>query len=143
MITELRQALEEVARRFRRVRLWSGLTLCWLAWAILGLLLSLLWPRLGQAGIPGEWLLAAYGAMAAATGLACTVLALRSVRDGYWVAKRIEAKHPELETGLLAAVEQAATLAGDRPGFLQSAVIRQALDHRHSHTCLLYTSRCV
>ena len=31
MSTELRQALEQVARRFRQVRLWSGLALCWLA----------------------------------------------------------------------------------------------------------------
>ena len=36
----------------------------------------------------------------------CAILALRSVRDPRWVARRIEAKHPELGTGLLAAVEQ-------------------------------------
>jgi len=133
MITELRQALEEVARRFRRVRLWSGLAACWLAWALLGVGLSYLWPSLGRAGIPGEWLLAAYAAMAAATGLACVVLARRSVQDGFWVARRIEAKHPELGTGLLAAVEQVASLNDQRLGFLQTAVIRQALDHRQTH----------
>ena len=33
---ELRQALEQVARRFRQVRLWSGLALCWLTWALVG-----------------------------------------------------------------------------------------------------------
>ena len=59
--------------------------------------------------------------------------ALRSVRDSRWVARRIEAKHPELATGLLAAVEEDAASTSGRLGFLQSAVIRKALDHRRAH----------
>ena len=39
-------------------------------------------------------------------GSGCALVALRSVRDSRWVARRIEAKHPELGTGLLAAVEE-------------------------------------
>ena len=34
MSTELGRALERVARRYRHVRLWSGLALCWLAWRL-------------------------------------------------------------------------------------------------------------
>ena len=49
------------------------------------------------------------------------------------MARRIEAKHPELGTGLLAAVEEDAATPSGRLGFLQSAVIRQALDHRRAH----------
>ena len=47
MRTELRQVLEQVARRFRKVRLWSSLAVCWLAWALVGLAqaLSALYPR--------------------------------------------------------------------------------------------------
>src|SRR5205823_1815339 len=47
--------------------------------------------------------------------------------------RRIEANHPELGTGLLAAVEEEAATPDGRLGFLQSAVIRQALDHRRGH----------
>ena len=36
MSTQLRRALEQVARRFRHARLWTGLTLCWLIWALAG-----------------------------------------------------------------------------------------------------------
>ena len=67
------------------------------------------------------------------SGIGWTVVALRSVRDARWVARRIEAKHPELGTGLLAAVEEDAATPAGRLGFLQSAVIRQALDHRRRH----------
>ncbi len=63
-------------------------------------------------------------------GSACAIVALRSVRDPRWVARRIETKHPELGTGLLSAVEEDATSPAGRLGFLQTAVIRQALDHR-------------
>ena len=49
------------------------------------------------------------------------------------MARRIEAKHPELGTGLLAAVEEDAATPSGRLGFLQSAVIRKALDHRRAH----------
>ena len=66
-------------------------------------------------------------------GSACAIVALRSVRDSRWVARRIEAKHPELGTGLLAAVEEDAATPSGRLGFLQSAVIRQALDHRRAN----------
>ena len=65
-----------------------------------------------------------------ARALACALPALRSARDPRWVARRIEAKHPELGTGLLAAVEEVEAAPGGRLGFLQAAVIREALDHR-------------
>ena len=51
-------------------------------------------------------------------------------RDPRWVARRIEAKHPELKTGLLAAVEEIGASPSDRLGFLQYAVVREVLDHR-------------
>ena len=60
-------------------------------------------------------------------------LALSSARDPRWVARRIEAKHPELGTALLAAVEQDVPASSDRLGYLQTAVIREALEHHKSH----------
>ena len=130
MSTELRRALEQVARRFRHARLWSGLTLCWLIWAIAGVCLWVIGSRSGEKLIADGWLLMLFG-LVAATGIGCALAALRSVRDSRWVAHRIEVKYPELGTGLLAAVEEDAATPPGRLGFLQSAVIREVLDHRH------------
>ena len=105
MRTELRQALEQVARRFRQVRLWSGLALCWLVWSLSAWASSPSASRSGSAPIPRELLMPVPLALAA-SAIVCAILALRSARDPRWVARRIEAKHPELGTGLLAAVEQ-------------------------------------
>ena len=132
MSMELRQALEQVARRFRHVRLWSCLAVCWLTWALVGVGLTALLSRPVAASISRQSLLAIFAALATASALVCIVLTLRSVRDRRWVARRIEAKHPELGTGLLAAVEEDASTPGGKLGFLQSAVIRKALDHRRS-----------
>ena len=127
---ELRQALENVARRFRHARLWSGLAICWLTWALVGLGLYVMVSRSGRALIPGGLLLVSFAVLVVTTALVCVIGALRSVRDPRWVARRIETKHPELGTGLLSAVEEDATSPAGRLGFLQTAVIRQALDHR-------------
>ena len=131
MSTELRQALEQVARRFRQVRLWSGLALCWLALGPgrRGLLAA--GRRCGPIRCVARWVVAAAGA-----GLGrspASLVALRSARDPRWVARRIEAKHPELDTGLLAAVERDRAPRPGRLGFLQTAVIREALEHHRSH----------
>jgi hypothetical protein len=147
---QLRQVLERVAQRFRQVRLWSGLALCWLAWSLAGLAVLAVVSRAGiDLAIPGGWpaLVIAVGA----SGVVCAVLALRSARDPRWVARRIEARHPDLGTGLLAAVEQTKVPApapapvpaggwgtvpvsgSGRLGYLQTAVIQQALEHDRSH----------
>jgi hypothetical protein len=128
MTTPLRQALERVARRFRQARLWSGLGLCWLIWAIIGFGLWM-W---GSSWIATAGRLASFVTLAMATGLVWAVGAVRSARDPRWVARRIEAKHPELAAGLLAAVEQDASPSGQF-GYLQAAVIREALHHRKTH----------
>jgi hypothetical protein len=133
MTSELRQALEQVARRFRHVRLLSGLALCWLLWACIGLVLSIMLSRPGKELMPKSLLVASFAIIATATGIFCVILAHRSARDPRWVARRIEAKHPELRTGLLAAVEQTAHLPAGRLGFLQTTVIRKALEHRLSN----------
>ena len=134
MSGRLRQALEQVARRFRSVRLWGGLAVCWLVLALVG------------------WAIAAYGRLCPArpgsrrpgcrrcwrswrraVGIACALAALRSARDPRWVARRIETRHPELGTELLAAVDEVEAAPGGRLGFLQSTVVREALEHRRAH----------
>ncbi len=69
MRTELRQVLEQVAWRFRHVRLWSGLALCWLTWVAArpGLLRGR--ARSGDLAVPGAWLAAGPGGRRLGAGL--------------------------------------------------------------------------
>ena len=87
-----------------QVRLWSGLALCWLAWALVGGRCLRSWQPGCDRCVSAPRLLAALAAVAARHRLRRS--SLRSARDPRWVARRIEAKHPELGTGLLAAVEE-------------------------------------
>ena len=98
MSGKLRQALEQVASRFRHVRFWGGLAACWLLLAVAGFAISTLAPGVGLGSIPAVWILAAIAVLAVVSGIACFLLAARSARDPRWVARRIEAKHPELGT---------------------------------------------
>jgi hypothetical protein len=132
MSTELRRALKQVARRFRDTRMSTALALCWFAWALLGAGVWLVGAREGTTLIAARWLLVLSGA-AIVTGVACATVALRSVGDARWVARRIEEKHPDLSAALLAAVDEDAATPSGQLGFLQAAVIRQALDHRRTH----------
>jgi hypothetical protein len=90
-------------------------------------------PRVAAIGIPVDWVFASFALAVAASALFCLVWAISSARDRRWVARRIEATHPELATGLLAAVEADASTASYRLSFLQAAVIREALEHRRQH----------
>jgi hypothetical protein len=126
----LLQALERVARRFRRERLFSSLAICWMVWALLGCGMKTAWFQQAAASIDETWLLGSLVAAALFSAALCVAWAQRQARDPRWVARRIEAKHPELKTGLLAAVEEIDATPSGRLGFLQTAVIRAALDHR-------------
>jgi hypothetical protein len=132
MRTELRQVLEQVAWRFRHVRLWSSLAVCWLIGALVGLAV-LIWQRQSATPFPIDYFIPGILAPVLFSAFVCGLLALRSARDPRWVARRIEAKHPELRTGLLAAVEQDGSHPSGRLGFLQTAVIREALEHHRHH----------
>lgn len=132
MTFELRQKLASVARRIRSLRLWSGLALCWLAWAVVGIVLywlanffewdtATLWPKVA--------------ALAVATAIGWVIAASRSARDQRAVARRVETDHPELATLLLAAVDVASLprVPGKGPSYLQATVMRQALEHGRNH----------
>lgn len=126
---ELRLKLERVARRVRSLRLWTALAFCWLAWAAVGFLVFELAGRFGW-NIPLAWNQLAI--LAAVSAVACGCAAMFSARDQRAVARRIEAKHPELGTLLLAAIEGAAK-PREQLGYLQSTVIRDAVEHGRNH----------
>jgi hypothetical protein len=133
MSRQLIQALERVADRFRQERLWGSLAICWVAWA------SAVWGwttfglRPGLLAIGTGWLPWLLGAVALATAAGCVIWSLKSARDPRWVARRIELKHPDLKTGLLAAVEELASAPAGQLGYLQAAVVRGALAHGRSN----------
>lgn len=118
---ELRTALDRVGLRYRHLQFLGGLSVGWLALAGLGALL----PRT-EASADG--LAIAAGIVAFGWWLVCR----RAGRDPRWVARRIEARHPDLAAGLLAAVEQQPEADG-RFGFLQHSVIESALAHKRAH----------
>jgi hypothetical protein len=133
MSRQLYEALERVAQRFRSERLWGSLAVCWLLWAFAGWGAGAAAPRSWLVPFPIVWLPQAVAVAALATAVVCVVWALRSARDPRWVARRIEQKHPDLKTGLLAAVEEIGAAPHGQLGFLQSAVVREALHHRLAH----------
>lgn len=122
----LLQELEAVARRYRRLYVWTALSATWLVAALAGVGLLALGR---QGGWTSAWTAPTLAVLALlATGIA-VVVSMRAARDLRWTARRIEGKHPELQTLLLAAVEQKPNLPEGKFGFLQETVIRGALTH--------------
>ena len=129
MSFELRHKLHVVARRIRSLRLSTVLAFCWLLWATVGMIVYELAARRAW-NLPVDW--REIVILAAASAIACVFAVSRTMRDQRAIARRIEASHPELGTLLLAAVEQN-SLPRDELGFLQTRVIRDAVEHSRRH----------
>ena len=56
MSISLFQALERVARRFRRERLFSSLAICWMVWAVVGCGMRTPWFHEALAPVDDTWL---------------------------------------------------------------------------------------
>ena len=121
----LRQELDRVGGRYRRLVLWTGLTVCWLALAVAGLA-ALAWARGSGYAVPGVLLVV----LLAVPLLVLPMLFrwLRRARSPMWIAHRVERKFPDLDARLLAALEQKPDESG-RLNFLQLDVIVQAVQH--------------
>ncbi len=96
------QELDRVGSRYRRLVLWTGLMVCWLALAVAGLA-ALAWARGSGYAIPGVLLVV----LLAVPLLFLPMLFrwLRRVRSPLWIARRVERKFPDLDARLLAALE--------------------------------------
>jgi hypothetical protein len=134
MSTELRQALDQVGDRYRRVRLGGVLAFWWLFFALMGAAIVFVLSRNGPddnwipAAIPLAWII-----IPAILFFGITARVRHWARDPRWIARQIEARYPELGTGLLAAIEEDSESPDGRKGFLQAAVVRQALSHHQTH----------
>lgn len=122
----LRQELRNVGDRYRRLLFRVSLAACWLVLAAAGLVVLMLARGAGYA-VPGVALVL----LVAIPLVLLPILAraLRTVRNPLWVARRVERRFPDLDARLLAALDQRAENPQARLGFLQHAVIREALDH--------------
>lgn len=126
----LSMELDRVASRYRRLRYWRALAAAWFLAALVGLAVWGLGRALGSAlylSVPALCVLAV-----ALAGM-CIWLAALFAPGRKWIALRVEAGFPELESRLLAAMEQQPALADGRFGYLQTSVIREALDHARRH----------
>lgn len=121
---ELRSILDQVARRLRRRGLLSALACCWLAWGLAGLALFATgpYPTATVAMLAG---------LAVASGLGCAWATTRGGRDPRRVAGLVESAYPDLDAGLLTAVE--ADAAEGPRDFLRQSVIDAALEHGRRH----------
>src|SRR5690606_22886147 len=130
MIREMHDMLARARRRLASLRLWSGLTLWWLALA------AIAWGLWTTGALAGQsaWVLSM---VFVAVGLAGSIVghlwwSIES-RDPFWTARQIERRHPELGAVLLSALEQAPTPKFRRLGYLQNAVVENAVAHGRSH----------
>ena len=117
MSNELRllEEIERVSRRYRRLVLWGGLSACWLVLALVaGALLA--WSRGRGYAVPGAALILLIVLPLGA--LLLLMSAWRRMKSPLWVAHRIERRFPELDTRLLAALEQTPKRGGEPLGFL-------------------------
>jgi hypothetical protein len=124
--TRLRQELDRVSLRYRRVIRLAALATLWLALALVALALLAL-GRGWSYAVP----------IASAVGLALLALVIapmliaasRAVRNPLWIARRVEQRFPDLDARLLAALEQHPDNATHQLGFLQQIVIDESVAH--------------
>ncbi|MES2922706.1 MAG: hypothetical protein V4819_14225 [Verrucomicrobiota bacterium] len=120
MIDKLHAILRDIAARRSRQRFHGGLAITW--W--LGLVVGwLLWKN----GVPARILAPALGMILLAASVGVFLWSRRGLNDPRRIAREIEAKHPELETGLLAALDQAPDSGASSLTFLQSQVVLMSL----------------
>ncbi|UCG46619.1 MAG: hypothetical protein JSU94_14060 [Phycisphaerales bacterium] len=129
----LRERLEPVVSRRRRLYLARRLSVYWSVLGLVGVFLL-------AADWYWGWRSPAAVAALCITAVLATLLALRACRrmqpDYKAVARNIEQKHPDLKALLLAAIEQEPRGADGRLGYLQEKVIGEALSHAKGHDWL-------
>jgi len=118
----LRPRLRRVAARIRWFRFWRALAAGWAASALIALALAWLQGPLGWTSPLVLPSVAGFGAAFAFT------LALRQLTrpiDDRWLARRIEAAHPEMDGLLLTAVQQTGDTTGPG-GYFRERIIQEA-----------------
>ncbi|MFO0905113.1 MAG: DUF4175 family protein [Pirellulales bacterium] len=129
----LGRQLEHVAARERSLNVWLALAAAWLLGTTAAVATLYFQYSTGRSAA------GAAGAIAVASILAALLLVRRQQAkrlEPRALARRIEGRFPELQSCLLAAVEQRPETPGGRLGYLQASVVGQALEHARRHDWL-------
>ncbi len=121
---QLRDQLSRVGQRLGRLWLWRQLTWCWIGFAVL----ALAWLGLGR---PYALM---FAAIVGGSWLTATLLWVRSKSLALAksdIARHVERAFPELDSRLLAALEQCPDVQSGRWNVLQRQVIAEAVHHSH------------
>ncbi|QDU41779.1 hypothetical protein Mal52_02330 [Symmachiella dynata] len=121
--------LQTVGERYRRHNTWRQLAFYWLAVSVVAFVV---WGISTVAGYSTAYTMPLYLLAALSVGFLTYLVSRSRQHDAQWLARRIEAQHPDLNSLLLTAVEQREGLPG-RMGYLQQTVIQQALNHARLH----------
>ncbi len=133
MYGQLLYELERVARRYRRFFAWKRLAACALVFAAVGLVCLGLAHAMGWGGQIVAPFLAGIAILAL---IVSVITAKASARDRRWVARQVEARHSNLRELVSTAAEQQPLFPNGRFGYLQTIVIRDAVQHSQSHDWL-------
>lgn len=118
----LRTRLDRALRRQRGLAVARALAAVWAGAALVAAASQ--W-ALGSLGVSWPLLFPALVVVAAATALGVAVIQLRRPADYRALARRIEARHPELDGLLITAVQQQVA-PGSEAGYLQDRVLQEA-----------------
>lgn len=121
----LTQLLQPVIRRYRAWQTWRALALCWVVMALATLALIGAQQNTGWAP---DWAWQTLLGLTLVSGLITWRACRRFAPDLQWLARQVEMEHPELDSLLLAAVEQQPDENGQY-SYLQQRVIREAIQH--------------
>ena len=122
----LLEAVDLVGSRILRLKAWRWRTVCWLGRAVVACA-RIAAKRWFGADISTNAIIATLG-VGVLLSFVLQTFALRrpTTRD---TARRIESSHPDLNSALLAAIDQQPEEPGGRLGYLQTKVIDKAVHH--------------
>jgi len=120
MIRKLHTILGEIAARRQRQRFHGGLAVIWWLGFAIGLLL---W----KTGVPARSFLPVLVVMLGLASVGIYLWSRHGMGDPRRIAREIEDKHPELQTALLAALDQNPDPASGSLSFLQNRLILDSL----------------
>lgn len=126
MYTRLFEELSVVAKRLRFSTQMTVLSILWLVFFLVAWGLSKGQPLFGLAPAIGS--LVFLGVCLLASGV-FVFLSRNWFTDPKWVASRIEAQYPDLESRLLTSIDQVDNVKEQQIGFLQQLLLIQTINH--------------
>jgi len=129
---ELMNLLDRIGTRIRQLFLLMGWSVSWLVLALVGFGIALAMSQTGLLTTQGKTIALVLSILALGLGLVCWVVSFWVGRDRLGLARRIEARHPDLGALLLTAVETEPP--SHRPvGYLEMQIWERALAHGRTH----------